>query len=77
MDKIESISFEMIMRNLDLALKELEKSDIGLEESMEAYEMGIKLVREAEGKLKNMESRMEELMSDGTIAELKLPEGNQ
>ncbi len=68
----KEISFEEIMEELNKTVENLEKGDLSLEDSMKAYEQGIGLVRKLEEKLKSMEGRMEEIMADGTIKELKI-----
>ncbi len=65
-------TFEELMSELKKTVDGLEKGELSLEESMKSYETGIGLVRRLEDKLKSMEGRMEEIMADGTIKELKL-----
>jgi|HubBroStandDraft_6_1064221.scaffolds.fasta_scaffold597498_2 exodeoxyribonuclease VII small subunit len=73
MDKgMADLSFEALMAKLKQTLEVLEKGELSLEESMKSYETGIALVRSAEEKLKRMEGRMEQIMADGTISDLKL-----
>lgn len=75
-DKImANLSFEGLMAELKTTLDVLEKGELTLEESMKSYETGVTLVRLAEEKLKKMEGRMEEIMADGTIRDLSLPDG--
>jgi exodeoxyribonuclease VII small subunit len=64
------MNFEELMSELKKILDVLEKGELSLEESMRNYEGGVTLVRLAEGKLKNMEGRMEEIMADGSVKEL-------
>ncbi len=64
------MDFEVIMAELKKTLDILEKGDLSLEDSMKAYEQGIKLVRSAEEKLSTMEGRMEEILADGSKKEL-------
>ena len=65
-------TFDELMLELKTTVDGLEKGELSLEESMKAYETGIGLVRHLEEKLKAMEGRMEEIMADGTVKELKL-----
>jgi exodeoxyribonuclease VII small subunit len=64
------MNFETTMDELKKRLDILEKGDLSLEQSMSAYEEGIKLVRHAEQTLSSMEGRMEEIMNDTTKQEL-------
>lgn len=65
-------SFDELMVELKKTVDGLEKGEQSLEDSMKSYETGIGLVRHLEEKLKSMEGRMEEIMADGTIKELKV-----
>ena len=62
---LNNASFETLMDELKKTLAVLENGDLPLEESMKAYELGVKLVRLAEQKLATMEGRMEEILADG------------
>lgn len=66
------LSFEDLMTELKKTLDVLEKGELSLEHSMKSYERGVTLVRFAENKLKNMEGRMEEILSDGTVKDLEI-----
>jgi exodeoxyribonuclease VII small subunit len=73
MDKdLAQMSFEAVMGQLKTTLDSLEKGELSLEESMKAYEIGVGLVKVLEEKLKNMEGRMEEILTDGSIKDLKI-----
>lgn len=63
------MSFEELMTELKKTLDSLEKGDLSLEDSMLSYERGVVLVRHLEDKLRKMEGRMEEILSDGSIKE--------
>jgi len=70
--KLKEMSFESLMAELQKTLDSLEKGDQSLEVSMKSYETGVMLVRFLEEKLKSMEGRMEEILADGTIKDLKV-----
>ena len=75
-DAAEQPSFEEVLKKLEVVVAKLEKGDIPLEQSLEAYEEGIALVRSAQGRLDGMDKRLEQLLHDGkTLAPLKNPEG--
>jgi exodeoxyribonuclease VII small subunit len=71
-NNLENLSFEELMNMLKKNLELLEKGDLSLEKSMESYGQGMTFVRLLENKLKEMEGRMEEIMADGSIKELKV-----
>lgn len=50
----------------------LEEGDIPLEESLKAYEEGVGLVRQAQGRLDAMDARLEELLQNGQTEALEL-----
>jgi exodeoxyribonuclease VII small subunit len=43
----------------------LEEGELSLEDSLQAYEEGVGLVRRAGGRLDDMDARLEELLQDG------------
>ena len=68
-------SFEDVLKKLELVVAKLEQGDVPLEQSLQAYEEGIALVRSAQGRLDGMDKRLEQLLHDGkTLAPLKTPE---
>lgn len=72
---LNEASFEILMTELKKTLTTLENGDLPLEESLKAYEQGVKIVRLAENKLAHMEGRMEEILKDGTIKAVDLNQG--
>lgn len=64
--------FEALMSHLEKIVGELEGGELPLEKSLEAYEAGIGLVRQAQSRLDQMDRRLEELKADGTVAPLSL-----
>ena len=61
--KIEDLSFEEALSKLEEVVKELEKEDITLEDSMERFEKEIKLSSHCLQKLNEAEIR--QLLADG------------
>lgn len=50
MAKKQTINFEDSLRDLENIVKQLEQGDLSLEESLKAFEVGIKLTRECNSK---------------------------
>jgi len=79
--KIEKMSFEESIAKLEEIVKELEDENISLEESMEKFEMGIKLSSDCLKKLNEAEGKIEELTrsEDGKLVtrELDLEKENK
>ena len=61
-------SFEVLLKQLEEIVGRLERGDLPLEDSLKAYEQGIKLVRSAQGRLDGMDKRLEQLLADGRTA---------
>ena len=59
--KIEKMSFEQSIKKLEEIVKELENENISLKDSMEKFEMGIKLSSNCLKKLNEAESKIEKL----------------
>ena len=60
----EKKSFEEMLERLEELGDEIRKSDIPLDDAINAFEEGIKLARALEKDLENIESRIEILMND-------------
>ncbi len=79
--KIEKMSFEESITKLEEIVKELEDENISLEESMEKFEMGIKLSSNCLKRLNEAEGKIEELTrsEDGKLVtrELDLEKENK
>ena len=72
--KIEKMSFEESVKKLEEIIKELEDENISLQESMEKFEMGIKLSSNCLKKLNEAEGKIEELTKseDGKLVTKEL-----
>lgn len=64
------LSFEKALENLERVVVRLEKGELSLEESLTAYEDGVRLVQAARDRLDGMQSRLEQLLHDGKTAPL-------
>ena len=62
------------MGHIENVVASLEKGDLALEDSLKAYENGIQLINVAQSKLGKMESRIEKLKADGSVAPLNSEE---
>jgi len=56
------VSFEDAIRRLGEIVKRLEEGELTLEESLEAFERGVTLARDAQRRLAAAESRVDELL---------------
>ena len=72
--KIDKISFEESIKKLEEIVRELEDENISLEESMEKFELGIKLSSNCLKKLNEAEGKIEELTrsEDGKLVTREL-----
>jgi exodeoxyribonuclease VII small subunit len=64
-DKTLSRSFEASLEELERIVKELEKGDLPLEQSLALFENGMRLSAECKRQLEDAESRVEILMKRG------------
>lgn len=66
MKKVESRknNFEASLGSLEQIVKELERGDLPLEESLKLFEDGVRLARECQERLNQAERRIEVLMRD-------------
>ena len=58
----EDVSFEEAMKQLEETVDSLESGALGLEESLEAFEFGMSLVRICQKKLEDAETRIAQLI---------------
>ena len=64
-DKPEEMSFEEALERLEALVAELERGELPLEESVRAYEEGVRLVRRCEKLLADAEARIRTLGDEG------------
>ena len=65
--------FEVLLTRLEQIVQRLERGELPLEDSLRAYEDGIGLVRQAQGRLDGMDRRLEQILADGRTAPLQVP----
>jgi exodeoxyribonuclease VII small subunit len=70
---VASLAFEEALARLEGVVTRLEKGDLSLEQSLSAYEEGVRLVAAARGRLEGLQGRLEQLLADGTTAPLPRP----
>lgn len=63
--KTSSLSFEASLEELERIVKELEKGDLPLEQSLALFETGMRLSAECKRQLEEAESRVEILLRKG------------
>lgn len=64
MIKNESLSFESALKRIEQILKQLENKELDLEEAINLYEEGLRLIHFCEEKLKNARTRIEVILKD-------------
>ena len=70
--KQASFDFEKALEKLEELVSSMEEGDLTLEDSLEAFEKGIKLTRECQAALKEAEQKVQVLISEnGDTTELE------
>jgi|GEM_PF-469922 len=64
-------TFEGALTALESVVVRLEKGDLSLEASLVAYEDGVRLVHAAKAKLDSMQTRLEQLLDDGSTKSIR------
>ena len=73
--KQTKFDFEMALQELEALVSSMEDGELSLEESLQAFEKGIKLTRECQTALKNAEQKVQVLLNaNGDTEELNLDE---
>ena len=68
-NKKEEINFESALTELEKIVLKLEDDSINLEESVQSFEAGIKLVKKCQKQLKEAELKVNKLLDDGSLEE--------
>ena len=66
-------SFEAQLATLERIVRELERGDLPLEQSLDLFEQGVKLSRECQERLNEAERRIEVLLRGGAGATIAVP----
>ena len=75
--KQDSFDFEQALESLEELVSAMEEGELSLEDSLKAFEEGIKLTRDCQTALKNAEQKVKMLTSDnGDTEDLDVEEGN-
>ena len=64
------IDFEATLKELEALVKRMESGELGLEESLKAFERGVKLTRQCQAALKNAELRVRALTDNDEFEDL-------
>lgn len=66
--KKQGYDFEQTLSELEHLVERMESGDLSLEESLKAFEQGVKLTRECQARLSQAEQKVQELIeSNGKI----------
>ena len=65
----ENINFELALSQLEKIVLKLEDDSVNLEDSVKSFEKGIELVKKCQKQLKDAELMVSKLLDDGTAAE--------
>ena len=63
-EKKKNINFEKSLNDLEKIVEELESGDLSLEDSLKAFEKGIKLARDWQERLSKAELQVEKLIKE-------------
>jgi exodeoxyribonuclease VII small subunit len=67
---VADLAFEAALNRLEAVVQKLEKGDLSLEQSLSAYEEGVRLASAARGRLEGLQGRLEQLLADGSTVPL-------
>jgi exodeoxyribonuclease VII small subunit len=68
--KVETLSFEQSMQELETIVSKMEQGELPLEEALQNFERGIQLARLSQQKLKDAEQKVQILMNQNGQASL-------
>ena len=67
----DQIDFESSLKKLEDIVSKLENTDINLEDSVQSFEEGIKLVKDCQKQLSDAELKVKKLLENGNVADLE------
>ncbi len=70
-DDDAELSFEEALVHLEEVVVRLERGDLSLDDSIGAYERGVRLVHKAKARLDAMQRKLDQLLDDGTLHPIK------
>ena len=71
----EQVDFEAALAELETLVAKMESGSLSLEESLAAFERGVKLTRQCESALRSAELRVKALAEDGSEEQPIVPDG--
>lgn len=71
-DSAAAIPFEQALAELEAVVAQMESGDLSLDDSLAAFERGVKLTRQCQQALKTAELKVQALTEDGTLEALDL-----
>lgn len=71
-DSAPAIPFEQALAELETVVAQMESGDLSLDDSLAAFERGVKLTRQCQQALKTAELKVQSLTEDGTLEALDL-----
>lgn len=76
--KTKPIDFEQALTDLEALVSKMEAGDLSLEQSLKAFEEGVKLTRECQTQLAEAEQRVQKLMEeDGRLTAVNFEENTE
>ena len=73
MPKEKEVKFEEKLKELETIINELESGEIDLDLSIEKYTLAMKLVKECDEKLKNVEEKVNKIVTEnGNLEEFEV-----
>jgi len=66
--------FDEILEELESIVESMDDGSLKLEETIESYEKGIKLIKQAQASLKNFEKKVQVLNSKNELEDFNEPE---
>ena len=70
----KSKGFDEILEELESIVESMDDGSLKLEETIESYEKGIKLIKQAQASLKNFEKKVQILNSKNELEDFNEPE---
>ncbi len=71
-DELADVAFEAALEELEALVEKMESGDLSLEDSLAAFERGVKLTRHCQSSLKAAELKVKVLTQSGDLEDLDI-----
>lgn len=73
---MEELNFEKSLQELESIVNKLEQGDVELDKAYDLFQKGVELVKNCEKKLKDVEGKVNKIIEENKVSELRIEDNN-